>query len=293
MLTPGDLLVFMAYLAGLYRPIRKLSSITGRMSKATVSGERILDILDLQPDVRNLPDAIAAGPFLGSIEFSNVSFAYGRGTPVLHRVHFHIRAGEAVALMSESGSGKSTVASLLLRFYDPIGGSIIIDGLDTSKMTLESLRQQFAIVMQDSVLFDTSIRENIAYGRLDATEQEIVAAARAAGAHDFIMSLPEGYGTVAGERGALLSGGQRQRIAIARAFIRNASILILDEPLTGLDRDNEDTVRLALRRLMAGRTTLIITHDPATARMASEFLTIRDARVLELSRGPSRLEAAQ
>jgi ATP-binding cassette subfamily B protein len=203
-----------------------------------------------------------------------------------------VAPGETITLMSESGSGKSTIANLLLRFYDPVKGSIRIDGTDIRKFTLESVRKQIAVVLQDTVLFNASIRDNIAYGRLDAADEEIVDAARLAGAHDFIMEFPEGYGTLVGEHGALLSGGQRQRIAIARAFIRDAGILILDEPLTGLDRENELLVRDALQRLMRNRTSIIITHDPDAARGASRILTIANGRVREIDKAREPLELA-
>ncbi len=284
-LTPGDLLVFMAYLAGLYRPIRKLASTTSRMSKATVSGERILDILKLKPAVADAPDAVPAPPLKGAISLRNVSFAYGDGNPVLVKANFYIAPGETVALMSRSGSGKSTIANLLLRFYDPQTGSIQIDGQDIRSFTVESLRNQTAVVLQDAVLFNASIRDNIAYGKQGASEQEIVAAAKAASAHEFIMKLPDGYDTVVGERGGRLSGGQRQRISIARAFVRQASILIMDEPLTGLDKTNEKIVRAALRRLMRDRTSIIITHDPDVAQMASRIFSISNGRVYEAGPG--------
>ena len=291
-LTPGDLLVFIAYLTGLYRPIRKLSSATGRMAKATVSGERILDILKLKPEVCDLPDARPAPRLRGAIDFENVSFAYVRGTAVLADATFHVGPGETIALMSESGSGKSTIVNLLLRFYDPVQGCIRLDGADIREFTLESVRRQVSVVLEESVLFNASIRDNIAYGKLDATDEEIFEAARSAGAHDFILSLPDGYDTMIGERGTLLSRGQRQRIAIARAFIRDASILILDEPLTGLDRENENIVKRALQLLMKGRTTLIITHDGATALMAARTLTISSGRVLEIDRARQLLGVA-
>jgi ATP-binding cassette, subfamily B, bacterial len=284
-LTPGDLLVFMAYLAGLYRPIRKLASTTGRMAKATVSGERIADILKLKPAVTDAPHAVAAPALKGAISFRGVSFTYDNSNPVLVKSSFSVAAGETVAFMSRSGSGKSTVANLLLRFYDPQDGSIHIDGSDIRDFTIESLRNQTAIVLQDAVLFNATIYDNIAYGKQHATEEDIVRAAMAASAHDFISKLPDGYDTMVGERGGRLSGGQRQRIAIARAFVRQASILILDEPLTGLDKHNETVVRQALRRLMRDRTSIIITHDPEVARLASRTFSISNGRIYELAPG--------
>jgi ATP-binding cassette, subfamily B, bacterial len=293
-LTPGDLLVFSAYLTGLYKPIRKLSSITGRMSKATVSGERIVDILKLTPDIVDAPDSFAAPPLQGSIAFRNVSFGYRESSPILSNASFGIEAGESVAIMSRSGSGKSTISNLMLRFYDPLSGSICIDGVDVKKFTIDSVRQQIAVVLQDAALFNATVRDNILYGKLEAGEMDVVRAAAAAGAHEFIMSLPEGYDTVVGERGALLSGGQRQRILLARAFIRDARILIFDEPLVGLDSESEMHVRRAMQTLMRARTTIIITHDPDVARMADRVLTISRGRVYEIEpNGVMRIGPAQ
>ena len=215
-LTPGDLLVFTTYLAGLYKPIKKLAELTGRLAKAGVRAERIIEILDLVPEVRDAHDAVSAPPLKGKIKFSNVDFDYAGGGELLKGASFSIKAGETVALMSRSGAGKSTIAHLLLRFYDPRGGTIEIDGQDIRNFTLVSLRDQIAILLQDPALFNATIRENISYGKLDATEAEVIAAAKAANAHDFISALPDGYDTVVGTRGGKLSGGQRQRIAIAR-----------------------------------------------------------------------------
>jgi ATP-binding cassette, subfamily B, bacterial len=210
-----------------------------------------------------------------------VSFAYDTGAPVLKNISFNVAPGQHVALLGRSGSGKSTLSALTLRLYDAQTGSITIDGVDIRKYRLESLRREFGIVLQDSLLFATTVRENVAYGKLDATQEEIVAAAKAANAHDFIMELENGYETVVGERGATLSGGQRQRIAIARTFIRNMPILILDEPMTGLDIESESAVREALRRLMAGRTSFLITHDLEAASEADLILLLADGRIVE------------
>jgi ATP-binding cassette, subfamily B, bacterial len=282
-LTPGDLLVFMTYLGGLYRPIRKFASTAGKFAKAAVCAERIVDILDLEPEISDRPDAIDIGIVRGRVDFQQVSFAYISGAPVLQDASFHVRPGEVVAFMSESGTGKSTIANLLMRFYDPHQGSVLIDGQDIRGVTLSSLRREVTIMLQESILFNTTIMENIAYGWPDAPEGEVVRAAKAASAYDFIMNMPDGFETMVGERGASLSGGQRQRISIARAILRNSPILILDEPLTGLDRDNEDAVLAALHNLMQGRTTIIITHDGRTAALASRVLTIRKGRVLEVA----------
>lgn len=286
-MTPGDLLVFLAYLASLHKPISRIAAQMGRIAKATACGERIVAILDLEPDVRDAPDAIAAGPLKGELSLENVSFGYAPGQDVLTGASLTIRAGELVAFMSESGSGKSTIAHLLLRFYDPREGRITIDSHDLRRLSLGALRDQVALLLQESVLFNASIRENIAYGKLDATDEEIVEAARTAQAHDFIMRLPEGYDTIVGERGATLSGGQRQRVAIARVLIKNAPVIILDEPLAGLDETNEKSVQGAIARLISGRTCIIITHDRATAAMADRVFAIAEGRIVEVDRRES------
>ena len=274
-LTPGDLLVFTAYLTTLYKPIRKLATLTSRLSKSAVCGERLISILETQPQIADLPDARPADPFQGEIVFHEVTFAYERNKkPVLENVSFHIPPGKTVALVGASGAGKSTIAKLVLRFYEPQSGRIEIDRRDIRSYTLSSLRGQISIVMQDPHLFALTVRENIAYGRLDATQEDIERAARLACAHDFIMRLPNGYDTVLAENGASLSAGQRQRIAIARAIVRDAPIVILDEPMTGLDVDSEEKVMLALQRLTAGRTCLLITHDLESAEHTDMILRV-------------------
>jgi ATP-binding cassette, subfamily B, bacterial len=265
----------------MYTPIRNLAKLSSRISRAAVTAHRIADVLDLEPDIQDDPDAIEATDLKGTIKFDNVSFSYQTGAPVLKKISFDVARGQRVALLGRSGSGKSTLSALTLRLYDPQAGSISIDGVDIRKYRLESLRREIGIVLQDSLLFATTVRENIAYGKLEATEQEIVAAAKAANAHDFIMELENGYDTMVGERGTTLSGGQRQRIAIARTFIRNMPILILDEPMTGLDIESESAVREALRRLMAGRTSILITHDLETASEADLILLLADGRIIE------------
>lgn len=283
-LSPGDLIVFSAYLTGLYKPFRKLAAQTARVSKAMVCGQRILAILDQDPEIKDHPDAIPAPPFKGRIEFDNVHFAYLPGKDVLAGANFRIKPGERLVLLSESGSGKSTIAHLVLRFYDPQSGSVRIDGHDIRRFKLASLREQISILLQDSILFNTTARDNIAYGKLDASEDEIIAAAKAANAHDFIKRLPAGYDTLLGERGATLSGGERQRIAIARVMVRDAPIVILDEPMASLDLGNEQSVKEAFLSLMANRTCILITHDPAMARPAHRILSIRNGRLEELDK---------
>jgi ABC-type multidrug transport system fused ATPase/permease subunit len=278
-LTPGDLLVFGAYLTTLYKPIRKLASFSGRIAKATACGERVVDTLEIEPEIRDAPDAVQAPRFGGEIVFDAVAFGYRDGDPVLRDFDLRIAPGEKIAVVGESGSGKSTVVNLLLRFYDPTAGAVRIDGEDIRRYTLASLRRQIAVVLQESVLFNTTIRDNIAYGRLDASQEEIERAAKAANIHGFIESLPEGYDTIVGERGALLSGGQRQRIAIARAMIQEARIIVLDEPMTGLDPDSEAKIQQAMDRLTKGKTCLLITHDLRAASAADRTLRIRQGRI--------------
>jgi len=280
-ISPGDLLVFINYLKTAFKPMRYLAKYTGQIAKATASGERIIDLLDAVPDIRDTRGAIAAPPFRGKVQFENVTFAYEPEQPVLRNVSFTIKPGQQVALVGPSGGGKSSLVSLLLRLYDPLEGRILIDGRDLREYKLDSLRQQISIVLQDSVLFAVSVRDNISYGSLTATQQEIEAAAKLANAHDFIMAMPQGYNTVLSERGSTLSGGQRQRIAIARAAVRQAPIVILDEPTTGLDNQNERAVSEALDRLTAGRTTFIISHNLRTTEQADVILYIEQGKVLE------------
>ena len=284
--TPGDLLVFLTYLKVAFKPMRQLAKYTGQIAKAIASGERIIDLLEKVPDVRDAKGARPAPAFRGDICCENVTFAYGSNPGVLRGLSFHAQAGEQVAIVGPSGGGKSTLVSLLLRFYDPIEGGVRIDGNDLREYTLASLRQQISIVLQDSVLFSASVRDNIAYGALGskaqkATDEQIAAAARLANAHEFITHLPQGYDTVLGERGSTLSGGQRQRIAIARAAIRNAPIVILDEPTTGLDSASEALVSEALNRLTQNKTTFWISHNLRTVQQADIILYIEQGRILE------------
>ncbi|MBE9198521.1 MULTISPECIES: ABC transporter ATP-binding protein [unclassified Nodularia (in: cyanobacteria)] len=280
-LTPGDVLVFITYLKNAFKPVHNFAKYTARLAKAAASGERILDILQEEPDVRDAPDAIPAPIFRGAVCFDHVDFAYDSGQVLLQDINLNIQPGQQVAIVGTSGGGKSTLVSLLLRLYDPTSGQVMIDGRDIREYTLESLRPQISVVLQDSLLFAASIRENIAYGIAGVSDAEIEEAARLANAHDFIAGLPQGYDTLVGERGATLSGGQRQRIAIARAAIRQAPILILDEPTTGLDKGNEKAVIDALQRLSANRTTFLITHDLYFATRADIILYLENGRVVE------------
>ena len=280
-MTPGTVLVFSTYLHSLYRPIRQIARLSTRLSSAAVSARRINDVLEMVPEIEDAPDAIDARHLRGDIEFDRVTFAYADGGPVLDRVSFRVWAGQRVALVGASGAGKSTIASLILRLYQPASGSIRIDGVDIRHYKRESMRREISMVLQDSLLFGATVRENIAYGKLDATDAEIEAAARAANAHTFIRRLERGYDTVLGERGATLSGGQRQRLAIARAMIRDAPMLLLDEPMTGLDRRSQSRVQQAIDRLAAGRTTLLITHDVQSASTADVILLLHGGRIAE------------
>lgn len=278
--SPGDLLVFITYLKIAFKPLRQLAKYTGQIAKAIASGERIADLLDTVPLIKDSRGAIFAPAFSGRVEFRNVTFAYD-SKPILSNLTFKVEPGQKIALVGPSGGGKSTLVSLLLRLYDPLEGQILIDGEDIRAYKIDSLRRQISIVLQDSVLFATSIRENIAYGSIGASAAQIVAAARLANADEFIRALPQGYDTVVGERGATLSGGQRQRIAIARAAVRHAPIVILDEPTVGLDNRSNHAVIEALERLTTHSTTFIITHDLSAATDADQILYIEGGRILE------------
>ncbi len=280
-ITPGDLLVFLAYLKNAFKPMQDFAKYTGRLAKATAAGERVLDILDRAPDVRDLPGARPAPALRGRVCFQDVTFSYEEGHEVLCGINLEVAPGQTVALVGASGNGKSTLVSLLLRLYDPERGRVMVDGHDIREFTLESLRAQVSVVMQDTLLFAASVRDNIAYGAPNATPEEVERAARLANAHDFITRLPEGYDTVVGERGVTLSAGQRQRISIARAAVRRSPVLILDEPTTGLDEKNARAVVEALERLAEGRTTFLITHDPRHARRADLVVLLERGVIAE------------
>ncbi len=280
-LTPGDLIVFTSYLRTGFKPIRQLAKYLGQIARALASGDRILSLLGTPLEIKDEADAEVATPFKGHIVFENVSFEYEPERVALRNVSFEVKPGQKAVLVGPSGSGKSTIASLLLRLHDPCEGRILIDGRDIRSYTLESLRSHISIVMQDSPLFALSVRDNIALGKTSGTYEEVTAAARIANAHDFVTRMPRGYDTVLGERGATLSGGQRQRIAIARAAIRRAPIVILDEPTTGLDRKNEQEVSAALDRLSEDSTTLLITHDLQSAEHADLVLFLSEGRIVE------------
>ncbi|GAA3476926.1 ABC transporter ATP-binding protein [Streptomyces yanii] len=281
-LTLGGLLVFLALLSSLYSPIRGLSHLTNTFYAASASAERIIELLDQRPQVVEAADARRIGRARGDVEFRGVSFRYpGTSRWALSDVSFHVTPGTTLALVGASGAGKSTVGKLQLRFYDPDQGSVLLDGTDLRDLQLSELRENVAVVLQETLVFHGTVRENIAYGRPDAAEADIVAAARAADAHDFIQLLPEGYDTVVGQRGRTLSGGQAQRLAIARAMIRDAPVLILDEPTTGLDTQSGRRIMEPLRQLMAGRTTIVISHNLITTRDATSTVVLDGGRVVE------------
>jgi ATP-binding cassette subfamily B protein len=264
-----------------YSPIRSLAKLSAKLSRAAVSAGRIAEILSVEPEIKDRAGAVEAKGLKGRISFRDVSFDYGDGKNVLRNISFDIVPGEHVALLGPSGAGKSTIISLILRLYDAHHGEILIDGRSIKDYQRESLRQEVGIVLQDTLIFGTSVSENIAYGKENATTEQIIAAAKSANAHEFIMQLEDGYETMVGERGGTLSGGQRQRIAIARAFIRNVPILILDEPMTGLDIESEEAVRDAVQRLMRGKTCLLITHDLNSAAAADKALLLEKGQIVE------------
>jgi ATP-binding cassette subfamily B protein len=281
-LTLGGLLVFMIYLTRLYEPVQALSELAGTIFAASAGAERVIEFMDHEPSVEERPDARPLGRARGSVEFDGVTFGYaGAKRPALEGVSFSVGPGETLALVGRSGAGKSAAARLLLRFYDPDSGSVRLDGHDLRGLTLRSLRENVALVLQETLVFDGTVRENIAYGKPGATEEQIRRAARDADADGFIAALPEGYDTRIGQKGRSLSGGQRQRIAIARAVVRDAPILVLDEPTTGLDVESAGRIMEPLRLAMEKRTTIVISHDLTTVREADLILVLEDGRVTE------------
>ena len=280
-MTPGELVVFLTYLKAAFKPMRDVAKYVGRISQAAASSERIVEILDEVPGVVDRPQASPAPTLSGRVELCDVWLEYAPGHPALRGVDLVIPAGQRIALLGPSGAGKSSLAMLLSRLCDPSQGHVSIDGIDLRDMTVESLRRQTAVVLQESVLFATSISENIAYGSAEGSPARVREAALVAGAHDFIRRLPAGYDTIVGERGATLSGGERQRIAIARAAMRRAPIVILDEAMAGLDRETEAEVYAALERLTRDCTTIMISHDLDSALTCERALWLEDGRIVD------------
>jgi len=280
-ITIGELIVLMTYIASVYQPLEQISTTVGMIHEELVQFNASLDLLDMDPDVMEKPDAIDLGRSRGHVALRGVDFAYKGRQETLANVSLEAMPGERVAVVGHTGAGKSTLMSLLVRFYDPASGAITIDGVDLRDLKLSSLREQISVVLQEPLLFSGTIEENIRYGRLESSHEEIVDAARAANAHDFIEGLPLGYATVLGERGAHISGGERQRICVARAFLKDAPILILDEPTSSIDSKTEGVILDALDDLMEGRTSFMIAHRLSTVRHADQIVVLDQGRVVE------------
>ena len=278
----GTLVAFLSYTASFYEPLHRLSEVDNVIQQAMAAAERIFELLDRQPEIRDAPDAVALDRARGEVRFEDVHFRYGEGEEVLHDVEFHMAPGEVVALVGPSGAGKTSIANLLSRFYDPIHGRVLLDGQDLRQVRLDSLRRHVAVVLQDTFLFNTSVRENIAYGKPDATDEEIVAAAKAAFAGEFIEQLPSGYDTEIGERGVRLSGGQKQRLALARAILADPRVLILDEATSSVDAEAEYLIQQALQEVLKGRTALIIAHRLSTIRNANKIIALEGGHIREV-----------
>ena len=280
-LTPGSLIAFLVYAVNISNPIKRLSRVYGNIQRALAAAQRVFDILDLQPEIQEIADAKPLPYIKGDVRFENVSFSYNPNEPVLTELSFANKAGQMVAIVGPSGAGKSTIANLLPRFYDITAGKIFIDDLDIKSVTLDSLREQIGIVPQETMLFNGTVYDNIRYGNLQATREEIEQAARDANAEKFILQLPAGYETMLGDRGVNLSGGQRQRVAIARAILKNPRILILDEATSALDTESEHVVQEALDRLMVGRTSFVIAHRLTTIQRADMILVLDKGKLVE------------
>lgn len=280
-ITAGSLVAFLVYAINISNPIKRIARVLGSIQKALAAAERVFYIMDLTDTIPQKPDAITLPSVEGNVEFRHVSFAYNKGETILHDVSFSAKPGQAIALVGPSGAGKSTVASLLPRFYDVTEGAIFVDGHDVRDVTLASLREQVGIVPQETNLFNDTVYNNILYGRLDATRDEVIAAAKAANADEFIQQLPKGYDTQLGDRGVNISGGQRQRISIARAILKNPRILILDEATSALDTESERIVQEALDRMMVGRTSFVIAHRLSTIQNAAKIIVLDKGSIVE------------
>jgi len=289
-LTLGTLVAFLAYIISFYDPLRRLTEVDNTFQQAIAAADRIFELLDELPEIPEAADAVVLDKVAGKVVFDDVHFRYGENAPVantgqkevLHDVEFHMAPGEVVALVGPSGAGKTSIANLLCRFYDPTHGRVLVDGHDLRAVQVRSLRRQVAVVLQDTFLFNASVRENLLYGKPDATEEELIAATRAAYAHDFIVEMPAGYDTEIGERGVKLSGGQRQRLALARAILADPRILILDEATSSVDAEAEYLIQQALEEVLKGRTALVIAHRLSTIRNADKIIALEGGRIREV-----------
>lgn len=280
-LTAGALMAFLIYAVNLANPIKRLSRVFGNIQKAMAAAERVFEVLDTVPEIADKPNAKPLATIDGKVSFKNVSFSYKEGETALDDISLEVNAGQMVAIVGPSGAGKTTIANLLPRFYDPTAGAILVDDTDIREITMHSLREQIGIVPQETVLFNGTVYENILYGDLNASKEEVIDATKAANAHDFVSAMPDGYQTQIGERGSSLSGGQRQRLAIARAILKNPRILILDEATSALDTESEKLVQAALDKLMIGRTSFVIAHRLSTVLKANMILVMEKGKIVE------------
>jgi len=280
-LTAGSLIAFLVYAVNLSNPIKRLSRVYGNIQKALAAAARVFDVLDTKPEIEDLPGAATLPTINGYVALNHLTFEYKKGEPALRQVDLKVNPGQVVAIVGPSGAGKTTIANMIPRFYDPTDGNITIDGIDIKTVTLRSLREQIGIVPQETILFNGSVYDNILYGKLDASHDEVVDAAKAANAHSFITDMPDGYDTQIGERGSKLSGGQRQRISIARAILKNPRVLILDEATSALDTESEKLVQEAVDKLMIGRTSFVIAHRLSTVQRADLIVVMEKGRIAE------------
>ena len=290
-LSVGTLVAFLAYAASFYDPINRLTEVDNIFQRAIAAGARVFELLDTKPQIEDAPDAITPAAMKGAVMFDHVSFGYTSGGDVLHDISFSIAPGEMVALVGPSGAGKTSIANLLCRFYDPAQGTVLVDGHDLRTVKLSWLRTSMATVLQDTFLFNTTIRDNLLYAKPDATEAELIAAAKVAYAHDFVMELPKGYDTAIGERGTRLSGGQKQRLALARAVLADPRILILDEATSSVDAEAEYLIQQALEEVLKGRTALVIAHRLSTIRQADKIIALDDGNIREVGSHDDLIDA--